>query len=50
LVEIVYSMITFLLHDTVLYATEKGGERAKQQRGRKGERWSVAAKGLWREQ
>ncbi len=44
--ETVYSMITFLRHDRVLNVTEKGGERAKQQREREGERQSVAVKGL----
>ncbi len=45
--ETVYSMITFLRHGRVLYAMEKGGERAKQQRDREGERQSVVAKGLF---
>jgi hypothetical protein len=31
-------MITFVQHDRVLYAMEKGGERDKQQRDREGER------------
>ncbi len=43
-------MITFVQHDSVLYATEKGRERAKQQRDREGERQSDAAKGLQRGQ
>jgi hypothetical protein len=46
LVETLYSMITFLRHDRVLHATEKGEERAKQWRDREGERQSVAVKGL----
>ena len=56
MVETVYLMMIFLWHVRVLYATEKGGERATQQRDREGERQSVAAKGhgvgnkldLWR--
>jgi hypothetical protein len=34
--------------DHLLYETEKGGARAKQQRKREGERWSIAVEGLQR--